>query len=704
MRDLFRSLRFRLLLLVLLTLAPASSLFVYDAWEDRRRADAEVQHDALRLTQLVAANLDGQVEQARQLLLALSQLPEVRSAVEGCRGLLGRLLQRLPMYENLGVIAADGRLVCVAGPTAPEGELASLQDYRRVVDTGEFTVGDFHIGAGPVIGLGHPVFDATGRTASVVFATLRISRLDRQGPGRPMPEGRVIMVVDGRGTVLAHFPDPQRWSGRLLPDEPVVAAALLTPDGTREVPGLDGVERLYAFSGLRGPAGDLHVLIGFDRDSAFAPAGKAMARNLALLGLMGLVALLAGRFVAETMILRRLKTLVAAAGRLKAGDMAARAYVGGRDEIATLAASFNDMAARLSAEMLEEQRAKEALARRVDELVAQRTQEVDVLNRLSELLQASDDVDEAYGVIGRLVQPLFPDESGWLAVYGGGRDQAEVVARWGPDRAEPPEAIFRTDSCWGLRRGRPYIMTGPRSGPPCRHLPSPPPSASMCLPLAAQGETLGLLHLHRGPNPIDDAGATFPETKVRFASMVAEQISLSLANLRLRDTLRAQSIRDPVTGLYNRRYMEETLERELRRAERAGRPLGVVMLDIDHFKQFNDAFGHDSGDTVLRRLGDYLQANLRRGDVACRQGGEEFVLIMPETTPEDARRRADQLREGAKDLRVAHLGRSLGTLTVSIGVAAFPQHGTTGDGLLKRADAAMYRAKQAGRDKVLMAE
>ncbi len=704
MRDLFRSLRFRLLLLVLLALAPASSLFIYDAWEDRRRAEAEVQHDALRLTQLVAANLDGQVEQARQLLLALSQLPEVRSAVEGCNGLLGRLLQRLPMYENLGVISADGRLVCVAGPSAPEGDLASLRDYRRVVDTGEFTVGDFHIGAGPVIGLGYPVFDSTGRTASVAFATLRISRLDRQAPGRPMPEGRVIMVVDGRGTVLAHFPDPQRWSGRLLPDEPVVAAALLTPDGTREVPGLDGVERLYAFSGLRGPAGDLHVLIGFDRDSAFAPAGRVMARNLALLGLVGLVALLASRFVAETMILRRLKALVATAGRLKAGDMAARAYVGGRDEIATLASSFNDMAVRLSAEMLEEQRAKEALARRVDELVAQRTQEVDVLNRLGELLQASDDVDEAYGVIGRLVQPLFPDESGWLAVYGGGRDQAEVVARWGPDRAEPPESIFRTDSCWGLRRGRPYIMTGPRSGPPCRHLPSPPPTVSMCLPLAAQGETLGLLHLHRGPNPVDDAAATFPETKVRFASMVAEQIALSLANLRLRDTLRAQSIRDPVTGLYNRRYMEETLERELRRAERAGRPLGVVMLDIDHFKQFNDAFGHDSGDAVLRRLGDYLQANLRRGDVACRQGGEEFVLIMPETAPGDAQRRADQLREGTKDLRVAHLGRSLGTLTVSIGVAGFPEHGSTPEGLLKRADAAMYRAKQAGRDKVVMAE
>jgi diguanylate cyclase (GGDEF)-like protein len=191
---------------------------------------------------------------------------------------------------------------------------------------------------------------------------------------------------------------------------------------------------------------------------------------------------------------------------------------------------------------------------------------------------------------------------------------------------------------------------------------------------------------------------------VRLAVTVAEQFALALANLRLRETLRGQSIRDPLTGLFNRRYMEETLDRELRRAERERRALSLILLDIDRFKSFNDTFGHEAGDTVLASLGALLRSTLRAGDVACRYGGEEFVLILPAASLADAHRRAEEIRESIRGLRVSLGGRPLEAVRCSMGVAAFPEHGEEGDALLRAADAALYRAKGEGRDQVVLAD
>jgi diguanylate cyclase (GGDEF)-like protein len=168
--------------------------------------------------------------------------------------------------------------------------------------------------------------------------------------------------------------------------------------------------------------------------------------------------------------------------------------------------------------------------------------------------------------------------------------------------------------------------------------------------------------------------------------------------------LRQQSIRDPLTNLFNRRYLEEALERELLRATRNQTQVGVIMLDIDHFKQFNDTFGHAVGDLLLRELGNFLRRAIRGGDVACRYGGEEFLLLMPDTTLENLQQRAEQLREDAKKLRVANQGELWESITISLGVAIFPQHGPTSEALLQVADDALYRAKSNGRDQVVMAE
>ena len=224
--------------------------------------------------------------------------------------------------------------------------------------------------------------------------------------------------------------------------------------------------------------------------------------------------------------------------------------------------------------------------------------------------------------------------------------------------------------------------------------------------MMSNGETIGIIHLnHITPDQDQQKTADKPygEHKIQLVSTVAEHIALALSNLNLRETLRMQSIQDALTGLFNRRYMEESLERELRRAALENTQVGVIMFDIDHFKEFNDLSGHDGGDAMLRELGNFLNKSIRGGDIVCRYGGEEFVAVLPDTALEETRLRAEELRQGVKQLLVYHLGKPLGKCTVSLGAAAFPEHGLTGDDLLKNADNALYRAKKEGRDRVAVA-
>jgi diguanylate cyclase (GGDEF)-like protein len=215
--------------------------------------------------------------------------------------------------------------------------------------------------------------------------------------------------------------------------------------------------------------------------------------------------------------------------------------------------------------------------------------------------------------------------------------------------------------------------------------------------MMAQGEALGVLYLSA-----TETGA-FTQSKRELAITVAEQIALALANLKLHEALQQQSIRDSLTGLFNRRYLEESLEREVSRAERKQQTVGIIMLDIDHFKRFNDTFGHDAGDTVLRELGIFLKKNIRGSDIACRFGGEELLIILPEADLSVTLQRAEQIREGIKHLNLHSRNQQLGTITLSLGVGIFPQHGITGDMVIQAADIALYQAKAQGRDRVIVA-
>lgn len=332
----------------------------------------------------------------------------------------------------------------------------------------------------------------------------------------------------------------------------------------------------------------------------------------------------------------------------------------------------------------------------------QRNREISLLAEMSNFLQSCATAEEAYGVISRTGQHLFPGTMGALFVYSASRNDLEALASWGGLTMNPDERVFAPEECWALRRGRVYLIEDPRTDILCRHVPSPLTGKYLCVPMIAQGEVLGVVHLRRIPPAAESADSAAP-LKERLAVTLAEHAALALINLKLRDTLRNQSIRDPLTGLFNRRYMEETLVREILRAERGHKPLGAVMLDLDHFKHFNDTYGHDAGDLILREVGALLNAQFRAADVACRYGGEEFMLILLEMPLDIIRRRLDALRLGIKQLNTHHRGQSLGTITVSAGVAMFPENGATGEALLLAADRALYRAKAEGRDRVVFA-
>jgi diguanylate cyclase (GGDEF)-like protein/PAS domain S-box-containing protein len=340
------------------------------------------------------------------------------------------------------------------------------------------------------------------------------------------------------------------------------------------------------------------------------------------------------------------------------------------------------------------QEANQRLESWVGEL-EQRTREMTTLNEMGDILRACLTTDEAYNVIVRVAQQIFPVKVGALYVISATHNVVEAAAVWG-DQAMA-ERSFAPPECWALRRGRTHWVENSRSGLICKHIHHSPPDGYMCIPMMAQSEAIGILHLMQPEH------VKMTESKQRLAVTMSEHIAMALSNLRLHETLRSQSIRDPLTGLFNRRFMEEALDLELRRASRNQLSLGMIMIDLDHFKYFNDSFGHEAGDLVLKELGTLLRSKIRGEDIACRYGGEEFTLILPEGTEAVTRQRAEFYKEAIQRLDVHYRGHSLGRLTASMGIAIFPHHGRTSKALIEAADKALYRSKSAGRDRVTVA-
>jgi diguanylate cyclase (GGDEF)-like protein len=334
------------------------------------------------------------------------------------------------------------------------------------------------------------------------------------------------------------------------------------------------------------------------------------------------------------------------------------------------------------------------------------TSEITQISELGSLLQACTSREEVFRLIPERLRGLFPGSSGSISLLSASRKRLESGTKWG---VCPVDQIFSPEQCWALRRGRTHAHRGGRYEPRCSHLFGEGPS--VCIPLIANGDSFGTLSIQNDDFPSRDSSGD-PEAdsdsdafdrRCQLATAVAERIALSVADLGLRESLRLQAIHDPLTGLYNRRYMQEFLDRELHSARRKRRPLAVIMIDLDYFKRYNDNFGHSAGDRALVAVCEILLRLVRVEDIACRYGGEEFVLIFPECSLRQATIRAEEIRKRLHEHRAPSGQKPADALTVSIGVAAFDETTDRVDLLLKFADDALYEAKRAGRDRVVAA-
>ncbi|WP_298846896.1 diguanylate cyclase [uncultured Ruegeria sp.] len=321
--------------------------------------------------------------------------------------------------------------------------------------------------------------------------------------------------------------------------------------------------------------------------------------------------------------------------------------------------------------------------------------EVRLLGELNEWLQSSRSLDELFDMVARFMTHILPEAEGSVYVYSNSRDVLDGCASW---NGGAHKAHIHPEGCWGLRRGRTYEFGVSEIDFVCEHAEPHDGRRYFCFPILAHGETVGLLHLRA----IEGREDCFNKSR-KLAQLCAEQISVAIANVRMRDQLHDQSVRDPLTGLFNRRHMTETLRKSINRSQQTGAALSLIAVDVDHFKKFNDTHGHDAGDMVLRAVGAALEQGCDRDEIACRIGGEEFMLILPDNSPEDAMTRAEHLRQAVEAVTVRYGEKALPRITISVGVAHYPAHGTMPQDLMRAADDALYVAKDKGRNQVQVA-
>ncbi|HET7200216.1 MAG TPA: diguanylate cyclase, partial [Burkholderiales bacterium] len=329
--------------------------------------------------------------------------------------------------------------------------------------------------------------------------------------------------------------------------------------------------------------------------------------------------------------------------------------------------------------------------------LAKRNREAALLRTFGENLQSCLSPQEANEVVAKHLPGLLPGKAGAMFLLDATRARSETAAGWASPQGL--EQVFAPNDCQAVRRGHLYHVADSAKQANCRHFAGEPPGAYVCVPMIAQNEVIGTLHFQSTPASAQTWRCT--DEDIDLINSVAEHAALAIANVELRERLQEQAMRDKLTGLYNRHYVQEWFGLELRRAQRHGRAVAALMLDIDHFKRFNDTFGHEAGDLVLRELAGVLGRMARKSDVASRYGGEEFLLLLPECPLEAAIRKAGQIREEVERLQVEYRGSKVGAVTVSIGVAAFPEHADDAGALLRCADNALYLAKQAGRNRVV---
>jgi diguanylate cyclase (GGDEF)-like protein len=318
------------------------------------------------------------------------------------------------------------------------------------------------------------------------------------------------------------------------------------------------------------------------------------------------------------------------------------------------------------------------------------------LSEISENLQACFSVEEAYRVFSDWMQQFFPSCSGHLFSVDVSADIVKSVLLIG--NRQYSEIEFHLNDCRALRQGKKYYVDARRSGFRCKHLLDEESlSYTLCIPMLARGKNFGLFSI--GIENLRELS----ESEFRLIDKVVKQLTFAVTNISEREDLQQQSTIEPLTNLFNRRYLEDFLTREIVRAERYQREIGLIFCDVDYFKSINDIHGHEAGDIVLVNIANLLKENVRESDIICRCGGEEIIIVLLETSLENTRIKAENIRKKIASLTHRYGDKNLKKITASFGVSCYPKHGNTVKALVAAADKAMYEAKENGRNRVEVA-
>lgn len=637
------SLRLNVRPLVLVGLTFLGLVTAQASWNSYYAAREEAlgaEMEALRFARQAANHQQAVLGQTFHLLRVLGGISLPETRdPAACSSFLARQLDRFPDYENLAFLRADGTPRC-SGRLLPFPSLTAADNPAG--DPAALSEQRLVLGFqsdSVAAVLPRQKTDDPGDAAVAAIMPLREFFL---GHSNALPHDAAFAIMGNTGRLLAAYPSRSDWSGAY----PAFSEALLAldPGIVTRLSATPGREHLYIAQPLSGTVQPLRLVIRLPADAA-----TTLARSATLL--VAALALAAFTF----WLLGRIAVQRAAAwlGRIERKQF-------------SLTQAWQKLNALLHAPASTRRFGQKPrppgettiLRAAYSDLKAayadkeERMQRVILLDDLSRTLQACQSMNELAQAVAHCATGLFPGSSGTLR------------QRTAPDHVE-------TVLAWGT--------TSPFAG-------------AIALPLLANNEPLGILNL-----------AGINDSDVWASTSLAQRAAAGMAAVRRQEQLRSRAMRDALTGLYNRRFLEEALTIEQQRALRRGTSIGLLIMDIDHFKRFNDTYGHDAGDILLRGIGTLLRRAVREGDMPCRYGGEEFVVILPGADLAGTRQRAETLRAAIAQWNPQRDGQSLGPVTVSIGVAALPTHGSAWSNALKAADQALYEAKHAGRNRVAVA-
>ncbi|MBI3547065.1 MAG: EAL domain-containing protein [Gammaproteobacteria bacterium] len=693
------SLRARLLVLVLLAAIPALAMIVHTGLEQRKQAQAMVVSRAQQIVDLASKNQQQLIQETRQLMMVLAQVPPIRNGDGSvCGNFLVGLLKEHPRYANFGVMRKNGDIFCSALPWPTIINSADRLYFRRVLETHNFSIGEYQIGritGKGTINLGYPVLDAAGNLQRVIFAAIDLAWLNQLTADMRLPDNSSLIIVDHNGTVLVHQPNPSHWLGQSIVTSQLFKKMRGRTEGIFQILGPDKIDRLYAFGALQDAGGKLqtYLAVGIPSAVAIAEVNGVLLRNLMALVGVTLLLLTAAWIGGDVFILRRVSALLNAVRRVDAGDLSARSGMsGGRDEISELARAFDGMTARLEQRNIRIKENETRIARlsRVYAVLAGINSAMMRVRERSALLQETCRIAVEEGRFKLAWIGVIDAESRMLVakhIVGNDTDYPQQVRLQfpaeGSNAADPVSAALRGAQaivCNDIRQDMPPILNKAAA------LQRGYRSCAL-LPLQLSGQVIGYLNLYA-----DEAGV-FDADEMKLLHELAADVSLGLEYIEKEEKLHNLAYYDLLTGLPNRSLHRDRLEQSLTRAKHHARHVAVMTLHIDRLKEVNSIHGQHVGDMLLREVARRLQNLVRQGDTVGRAGSSAFGIILT-----DIAHTGDVILIARKIINaftgsISFDGVEL-FVTVRIGIAVYPDDGDDIDTVLKNAEVALNIARR----------